>query len=87
MSMTMHEGNIELRWHSEALTHALERREELIQKYGSSLPHRGILMEFIDRLDEDIRWHEGRIRELETEGQQSLGQPDDATYNYFPERA
>lgn len=60
------ENKTEMRWHNKALAHALERRDELMQKHGGSLPRRGLLMEYIDRLDEDIRWHEGRMRELES---------------------
>lgn len=68
MQMTESERKAELRWHNKALAHALERREELMEKHGGSLPRRERLMEFWDRLDEDIRWHEGRMRELEAAG-------------------
>lgn len=68
MKMTDSERKAEMRWHNKALAHALERRDELMWKHGGSLPRRELLMEYIDRLDEDIRWHEGRMRELEAAG-------------------
>lgn len=55
----------ELRWHRRALAHAEARREELLGKYGRSLPHRALLQEFVGRMDDDLRWHRGRIGELE----------------------
>lgn len=62
--MDMYECKTELRWHQRALEHALKRRAELVKRWGRSLNHRELLQEFVERLDEDMRWHEGRMREL-----------------------